>query len=124
MRGFEYHSCHIFSTNSHETNIHRNLLRKKWELNQLPSKPRDRKIYQENHQRGRMAEWSEALRLGRSIFGCVCSNPTPVIFFYSFTRDRYPQEMLRKKGSKINYRAHSDKNLSRKLSKRQDGRVV
>ena len=84
MRGFEYHSCHIFSTNSHETNIHRNLLRKKWELNQLPSKPRDRKIYQENHQRGRMAEWSEALRLGRSIFGCVCSNPTPVIFFLQF----------------------------------------
>ena len=28
-----------------------------------------------------MAEWSKALRLGRSIFGCVGSNPTPVTFF-------------------------------------------
>ena len=28
-----------------------------------------------------MAEWSKALRLGRSIFGCVDLNPTPVIFF-------------------------------------------
>ena len=29
---------------------------------------------------GRMAEWSKALRSGRSIFGCVGSNPTPVNF--------------------------------------------
>ena len=28
-----------------------------------------------------MARWSKALRLGRSIFGCVGSNPTPVTFF-------------------------------------------
>ena len=28
-----------------------------------------------------MAEWSKALRSGRSIFGCVGSNPTPVNFF-------------------------------------------
>ena len=27
-----------------------------------------------------MAEWSKALRSGRSIFGCVGSNPTPVKF--------------------------------------------
>ena len=31
-----------------------------------------------------MAEWSKALRLGRSTFGCVGSNPTPVILFLHF----------------------------------------
>ena len=30
---------------------------------------------------GRMAEWSKVLRSGRSIFGCVGSNPTPVNFY-------------------------------------------
>ena len=39
------------------------------------------KTFQENYRRGRMAEWSKALCLGRSVFGCVDSNPTPVIFF-------------------------------------------
>ena len=31
---------------------------------------------------GRMAERFKALRSGRSIFGCVGSNPTPVSSFY------------------------------------------
>ena len=55
-------------------------LLRKTELNQLPRKPRQ-EIYQENYQKDRMAERSKALRLGRSIFGCVGSNPTPVTFF-------------------------------------------
>ena len=36
---------------------------------------------QENVSSGRMAERSKALRSGRSIFGCVGSNPTPVNSF-------------------------------------------
>ena len=35
---------------------------------------------------GRMAEWSKALRLGRSIFGCVGSNPTPVIILLNLKK--------------------------------------
>lgn len=32
-----------------------------------------------------MAEWSKALRLGRSLFGGVGSTPTLVILFYFFS---------------------------------------
>ena len=38
-------------------------------------------LHQRGSMQGRMAEWSKALRSGRSIFGCVGSNPTPVILF-------------------------------------------
>ena len=44
-----------------------------------------------------MAEWSKALRLGRSIFGCVGSNPTPVTFFLQIHKRQIAQELLRKK---------------------------
>ena len=85
----------FFSTNSQETDINKKLsIKLKWK--QFSGTP-GQKSYQENFPRGRMAEWSKALCSGRSIFGCVGSNPTPVTFFYQFTRDRYPQELRRSK---------------------------
>ena len=36
-----------------------------------------------------MAEWSKALRLGRNIFGCVGSNPTPCTSYFDFFQSRF-----------------------------------
>ena len=44
-----------------------------------------------------MAEWSKALRLGRSIFGCVGSNPTPVTFFLQIHTRQIPTGIAQKK---------------------------
>ena len=71
-----------------------------------------------------MAEWSKALYLGRSIFGCVGSNTTPVTFFYKLTGDRYQQEMIKKVKMETILEHTKTKNLSRTVSKRQDGQVV
>ena len=46
-----------------------------------------------------MAEWSKALRLGRSIFGCVGSNPTPVTFFLQIHTRQIPTGTAQKKVS-------------------------
>ena len=44
-----------------------------------------------------MAEWSKALRLGRSIFGCVGSNTTPVTFFSTNSQETDINMKLSKK---------------------------
>ena len=48
-----------------------------------------------------MAEWFKELGLGRSIFGCVGSNPTPVTFFLKthkrlISTRNYQQEIIKK----------------------------
>ena len=72
-----------------------------------------------------MAEWSKALCLGRSIFGCVGSKPTPVIFSLQIhTRQISTGIVQIKVRVKSITEQTKQENLSRKLSKRQDGRVV
>ena len=46
-----------------------------------------------------MAEWFKALRLGRSIFECVGSNPTPVTFFLQIHTRQIPTGIAQKKVS-------------------------
>ena len=47
-----------------------------------------------------MAEWSEALRLGRSIFGSMCSNPTPVKVFLQFHTRQISTGIAQKKNER------------------------
>ena len=58
-RGFESHYCQIFSPNLQETDNNRECSDNKEK--QLPSTPRYENRHL-NYQRGRMAEWSNALR--------------------------------------------------------------
>ena len=61
-----------------------------------------------------MAEWSKALRLGRSIFGCVGSNPTPVTFFPQTHRRLISTRNYQKSENGNNFRAHLDKKAIKK----------
>ena len=115
MRRFESHSCHIFSTISQETDIHRKCSEKK-EVKSITEHTQI-KIYQENYQRGRMAEWFKELRLGRSIFGCVGSNPTPVTYFLQTHRRLISTRNYQKSENRNNFRAHLDKNSNKKIFK-------
>ena len=56
-----------------------------------------------------MAEWSKALRLGRSIFGCVGSNPTHVTFFLQTHRRLISTRNYQKSENGNKFRAHLDK---------------
>ena len=71
---------------------------------------------------GRMAEWSKALRLGRSIFGCEGSNPTPVIILLNLKKRNKLislTELIAKEQCRM--RTVVPKNTHKQ---RQDGRVV
>ena len=64
-----------------------------------------------------MAEWSKALYLGRSIFGCVGSNTTPATFSLQTHRRQISTGNNQKSENGNNFRAHQDKKSIKKTFK-------
>ena len=71
------HLIHSLTLSHPQQSVLLNYLHKHWL--QLKHKTR---LRSEFNNQGKVAEWSKALGLGPSIFGCVGSNPTLVKFLY------------------------------------------